>query len=260
MQGEGGQGKNMQNESMQKESIQKEVTQDEAAQAKTPQDASEPGTAEAAPDSERTAKAEGAAGHEGDAPEEGVSGLEESGGGDGAASGSEAPETPDSDKAVQNSEKKGFFKKNKKKDKKDEKIEELTDQVRRQMAEFDNFRKRTEKEKSQMYEIGAKSIIEKVLPVVDSFERGLAAVPEESRDDAFVDGMNKIYKQMMTMLEETGVKPIEAVGKEFDPNLHNAVMQTESGEYGSGVVAQELQKGYMYRDSVVRHSMVAVVN
>ncbi len=159
-----------------------------------------------------------------------------------------------------NSEKKGFFKKNKKKDKKDEKIEELTDQVKRQMAEFDNFRKRTEKEKSQMYEIGAKSIIEKVLPVVDNFERGLAAVPEENKEDAFVDGMNKIYKQMVTMLEEAGVKPIEAVGQEFNPDLHNAVMQTESEEYESGIVAQELQKGYMYRDSVVRHSMVAVVS
>ena len=132
--------------------------------------------------------------------------------------------------------KKGFFKKNKKKDKKDEKIEELTDQVKRQMAEFDNFRKRTEKEKSQMYEIGAKSIIEKVLPVVDNFERGLAAVPEDKKEDPFVDGMNKIYKQIMTMLEEVGVQPIEAVGREFDPNLHNAVMQTESDEYESGVV------------------------
>lgn len=156
--------------------------------------------------------------------------------------------------------KKGFFKKNKKKDKKDEKIEELTDQVRRQMAEFDNFRKRTDKEKTQMYEIGVKSMIEKVLPVVDNFERGLAAVPKEQEDDAFVDGMNKIYKQLMTMLEEADVKPIEAVGKEFDPNLHNAVMQMESDEYESGIVAQELQKGYMYRDSVVRHSMVAVVS
>ncbi len=171
-------------------------------------------------------------------------------------------EPADGDSA-QSGEKKGFFKKNKKKDKKDkkdEKIEELTDQVKRQMAEFDNFRKRTEKEKTQMYEIGAKSIIEKVLPVVDNFERGLAAVPEENKEDAFVDGMNKIYKQLMTMLEEADVKPIEAVGKEFDPNLHNAVMQTESEEYESGIVAQELQKGYTYRDSVVRHSMVAVVS
>lgn len=164
------------------------------------------------------------------------------------------------DDLAETSGKKGFFKKNKKKDKKEEKIEELTDQVRRQMAEFDNFRKRTEKEKTQMYEIGAKSIIEKVLPVVDNFERGLAAVPEENKEDAFVDGMNKVYKQMMAMLEEAGVQPIEAVGKEFDPNLHNAVMQTESEEYESGIVAQELQKGYMYRDSVVRHSMVAVVS
>ena len=155
--------------------------------------------------------------------------------------------------------KKLFGKKNKK-DKKDEKIEELNDRLTRQMAEFDNFRKRTEKEKTQMYEIGAKSIIEKVLPVVDNFERGLAAVPEENKEDAFVDGMNKIYKQLMTMLEEADVKPIEAVGKEFDPNLHNAVMQTESEEYDSGIVAQELQKGYTYRDSVVRHSMVAVVS
>lgn len=185
-----------------------------------------------------------------------------------SASDADAPEMPGSEEkgktadaeSGQTGEKKGFFKKNKKKDKKEEKIEELTDQVKRQMAEFDNFRKRTEKEKSQMYEIGAKSIIEKVLPVVDSFERGLAAVPEENKEDAFVEGMNKIYKQLMTMLEEADVKPIEAVGKEFDPNLHNAVMQTESEEYASGVIAQELQKGYTYRDSVVRHSMVAVVS
>lgn len=175
----------------------------------------------------------------------------------------DSKDEPADEDSAQSGEKKGFFKKNKKKekkDKKDEKIEELTDQVKRQMAEFDNFRKRTEKEKTQMYEIGAKSMIEKILPVVDNFERGLAAVPEELKEDAFVDGMNKIYKQLMTMLEEADVKPIEAVGKEFDPNLHNAVMQTESDEYESGIVAQELQKGYTYRDSVVRHSMVAVVS
>ena len=152
-----------------------------------------------------------------------------------------------------------FKKKEKKKDKRDERIEELTDQVKRQMAEFENFRKRTEKEKTQMYEVGAKSIIEKILPVVDNFERGLAAVPEEQKSDAFVEGMDKNYKQMMTVFEELDVKPIEAVGKEFDPEFHNAVMQVESEEYESGIVAQELQKGYMYRDSVVRHSMVAVV-
>lgn len=149
----------------------------------------------------------------------------------------------------------------KKQDKYKEKIEELEDRVKRQMAEFDNFRKRTEKEKSQMYEIGAKSIIEKILPVVDNFERGLAAVPEEKHtEDPFVDGMDKVYKQLMTMLAEADVKPIEAVGQEFDPNLHNAVMQVESEEFESGVIAQELQKGYMYRDTVVRHSMVAVVS
>ena len=154
--------------------------------------------------------------------------------------------------------KKGFFKK--KKDKKDEQIEELNDKLKRQMAEFDNFRKRTEKEKTQMYDMGAKSIIEKILPVIDNFERGLAAVPEEQREDAFVVGMDKVYRQMLTELDASGVKPIEAVGQEFDLNFHNAVMQVESEEYDSGVVAQELQKGYMYKDSVVRHSMVAVVS
>lgn len=156
-------------------------------------------------------------------------------------------------------EKKSFFKKKEKKSKQDEKIEELTDQVKRQMAEFDNFRKRTEKEKTQMFEVGAKSVIEKILPVVDNFERGLAAVPEEQKEDGFVEGMNKIYKQLMTELEGLEVKPIEAVGIEFDPEFHNAVMQVENDELESGMVAQELQKGYMYRDTVVRHSMVAVV-
>jgi molecular chaperone GrpE len=151
----------------------------------------------------------------------------------------------------------GFFKK--KKDKRDEQIEELNDRLRRQMAEFDNFRKRTEKEKSQMFDMGARSIIEKILPVVDNFERGLAAVPEEQKEDAFVSGMDKVYKQLMTELEAAQVSPIECVGKEFDPELHNAVMQVENEELESGVVAQELQKGYKYKDTVVRHSMVAVV-
>ena len=136
-----------------------------------------------------------------------------------------------------------------------EKIEELEDRVKRQMAEFDNFRKRTEKEESQMFETGAKSVIEKILPVVDNFERGLAAVTEEEKG-GFADGMNMIYKQLMTELESIGVKPIEAVGQEFDPDFHNAVMQVESEEYESGIVAQELQKGYTYRDSVVRHSKI----
>lgn len=140
-----------------------------------------------------------------------------------------------------------------------EQIEQLEDRVKRQLAEFENFRNRTEKEKAAMFETGAKSVIEKLLPVVDNFERGLATVPEDKLEDPFVDGMNRIYKQLLTELENLGVKPIEAVGTEFDPNLHNAVMQVESEEFESGVVAQELQKGYTYRDSVVRHSMVAVV-
>ena len=154
--------------------------------------------------------------------------------------------------------KKSFFKK--KKDKKDEQIEELTDKVKRQMAEFDNFRKRTEKEKSQMYDMGAKTIVEKILPVIDNFERGLAAVPEDNKEDAFVVGMDKIYRQMLTVLEEAGVKPIEAVGAEFDPNFHNAVMHVEDENLGENVVAEEFQKGYTYRDSVIRHSMVKVAN
>lgn len=153
--------------------------------------------------------------------------------------------------------KKSFF--GKKDNKLQDKVDELEDRVKRQMAEFENFRKRTDKEKQAMFDTGAKSVIEKILPVVDNFERGLATVPEESKEDPFVDGMNRIYKQLMTELENIGVKPIEAVGQEFDPNLHNAVMQVESDEYESGVVAQELQKGYTYHDMVVRHSMVGVV-
>lgn len=140
-----------------------------------------------------------------------------------------------------------------------EQIEQLEDKVKRQLAEFENFRNRTEKEKLAMFETGAKSVIEKMLPVVDNFERGLATVPEDKKEDPFVDGMNRIYRQLLTELENIGVKPIEAVGQEFDPNLHNAVMQVQSEQYESGVVAQELQRGYTYRESVVRHSMVAVV-
>ena len=155
-------------------------------------------------------------------------------------------------------------KKKEKTDKKQEalktKIDELEDRVKRQMAEFDNFRKRTEKEKSAMFETGAKSVIEKILPVVDNFERGLATVPESDKGGAFEQGMEMIYKQLLTELEAIDVKPIEAIGKEFDPEFHNAVMQVESEEYESGIIAQELQKGYTYRDSVVRHSMVAVVS
>ena len=155
-------------------------------------------------------------------------------------------------------EKKGFFKK--KKDKKDEKIEELTDMVKRQMAEFDNYRKRTEKEKSSMYEIGAREVIEKILPIVDNFERGLAAVPEEEKETPFVDGMNKIYRQLLSVFEGMGVKAIESVGQEFNPDYHNAVMHVEDEEAGENVVVEEFQKGYTYKDTVIRHSMVKVAN
>lgn len=157
-------------------------------------------------------------------------------------------------------EKKKKDKSEKKQEALKEKIDELEDRVKRQMAEFDNFRKRTEKEKTAMFETGAKSVIEKILPVVDNFERGLASVPEEEKGTGFAQGMEMIYKQLMTELENMDVKPIPAVGEEFNPDFHNAVMQVESEEYESGVIAQELQKGYTYRDSVVRHSMVAVVS
>ena len=163
-------------------------------------------------------------------------------------------------KDTESKEKKKFFAKKEKKDKKDEKIEELTDRLTRQMAEFDNFRKRTEREKYQMYEIGAKDIIEKILPVIDNFERGLAAVPEESKEDPFVEGMEKIYKQLTTTLESLGVEPIEAVDKEFNPDLHNAVMHVEDESVGDNIVVEELQKGYTYKGFVVRHSMVKVAN
>lgn len=157
-------------------------------------------------------------------------------------------------------EKKKREKADKKQDALKEKIEELEDRVKRQMAEFDNFRKRTEKEKASMYEIGAKSVIEKILPVIDNFERGLAAVPEEQKEDSFVVGMDKIYKQILATLDEIGVKPIEAVGQEFDPNFHNAVMHVEDETLGENTVAEEFQKGYIYRETVVRHSMVKVAN
>ena len=169
----------------------------------------------------------------------------------------EAKADPDTD-----GEKKGFFgkKKKDKKDKKDIQIEELTDRVKRQMAEFDNFRKRTEKEKSAMFEVGAKSVVEKILPVIDNFERGLGSVTEDQKEDPFVQGVEMTYKQLMTVLEGLEVKPIEAVGREFDPNLHNAVMHTEDDSVGENVVVEEFQKGYTYRDSVIRHSMVKVAN
>jgi len=174
----------------------------------------------------------------------------------------EASEDDGDTEAGENDQKSGkkFFGKKNKKDKKDEKIDELTDRLTRQMAEFDNFRKRTDKEKSQMYEIGAKDIIDKILPVVDNFERGLGAVKGEEKEDPFIQGMEKVYKQLMTMLESAGVKPIEAVGQEFNPDFHNAVMHVDDENFGENIVAEEFQKGYMYRDSVVRHSMVKVAN
>lgn len=183
---------------------------------------------------------------------------------DTAEEASEQPEEAIEEEACEEGDKKSdkkFFQK--KQDKKtaalEEKIAELEDKTKRQMAEFENFRKRTEKEKSMMFETGAKSVIEKILPVIDNFERGLAAIEPDNKD-SFYEGMCMIHKQMLAELEKIGVTPIEALGKEFDPNFHNAVMQVESEEFESGVVAQELQKGYLYRDTVVRYSMVAVVS
>lgn len=169
-----------------------------------------------------------------------------------------AEEAVEDAEAKESDEKKGFFKK--KKDKKDEQIEELTDRLKRQMAEFENFRKRSEKEKAQMFDMGAKTIVEKILPVIDNFERGFTTVEEADKEDAFVVGMDKVYKQMLATLEEAGVKAIESVGQEFNPDFHNAIMHVEDEELGENVVAEELQKGYMYRDTVVRHSMVKVAN
>ena len=170
----------------------------------------------------------------------------------------ETPEEAADEKDSEKESKKGFKKKEKKKDKRDEQIEQLNDKVMRQMAEFENFRRRTELEKSQMFATGAKSIVEKILPVVDNFERGLATVEEGA--DPFADGMLMIYKQLLTTLDEAGVKPIEAVGQEFNPDFHNAVMHVEDEEVGENVVVEEFQKGYMYNDTVVRHSMVKVAN
>ncbi len=172
---------------------------------------------------------------------------------------SDENEAQDAEPNEKKGKKKSLLGKEKKPNKLQEKVDELEDRVKRQMAEFDNFRKRSEKEKSAMFETGAKSVIEKILPVVDNFERGLAGLSEEEMKEPFAEGMNMVYKQLIAELEKLEVKPIEAVGCEFNPELHNAVMQVASEEYESGIIAQELQKGYTYRDSVVRHSMVAVV-
>ena len=218
---------------MSKEDMVKEAVEEAKAKAaeESGQDASEEETAEDAADTE-----------------------------DSAEQAEESESDTDEGKEDSKAEKKKFFGKKNKKDKKDEKIDELTDRLTRQMAEFDNFRKRTEKEKSQMYEIGAKDIIEKILPIVDNFERGLASMPEEEKATPFAEGMEKIYKQLMTTLESIDVKPIEAVGKEFNPDFHNAVMHVEDEELDENIIVEEFQKGYTYRDSVVRHSMVKVAN
>ena len=225
-------------DNMSKEDMVKEAVEEAKAKAAEAEQAEETGEAEETAEAGEDAGTEEA---ETEAPEE------------------DAGECGPEDEASKAEKKKLFGKKNKK-DKKDEKIEELTDRLTRQMAEFDNFRKRTEKEKSQMYEIGAKDIIEKILPVVDNFERGLGSMSEEDKAAPFAEGMEKIYKQLMTTLDGIGVKPIEAVGKEFNPDFHNAVMHEESEEVGENIITEEFQKGYMYRDSVVRHSMVKVAN
>ncbi|MGN0402584.1 MAG: nucleotide exchange factor GrpE [Acetatifactor sp.] len=197
-----------------------------------------------------------------DGEAEGTDSAEDSEGADDTEEDTAAEDAPEGEDPKTWAEKRAA-KKQAKQDKKadayKEQIAQLEDKVKRQLAEFENFRNRTEKEKQAMFEVGARSVIEKILPVIDNFERGFATVEPEDKEDAFVDGMQRVYKQLMTELDSIGVKPIEAVGKEFDPNLHNAVMQVASEEYETGTVAQELQKGYMYRDTVVRHSMVSVV-
>ena len=174
----------------------------------------------------------------------------------------QAAENQPDDKDVQTDDKKRFF--GKKKDKKDKQIEDLTAQLddlrKRNLAEFENFRKRTEKEKSTMFDMGAKSVVEKLFPIIDNFERGFAGLSEEQMSDPFVSGMDMVYKQLVKALADMGVEPIEAVGKPFDPNLHNAVMHVEDENLGENTVAQEFQKGYLYHGSVVRHSMVQVAN
>lgn len=229
----------MRNMEERKEDLQEEMTVDDAEDIETCE-------------GEDTSKEEPTA--------EPIAGEDEKEGKEQEASQEESQDEADADEKAD----KKLFKKKQKADKKQdamkEKIDELEDKVKRQMAEFDNFRKRTEKEKTTMFEAGARSVIEKILPVVDNFERGLASVPEDEKGKPFAEGMEMIYKQLMTELEKMEVKPIPAIGEEFDPNFHNAVMQVESEEYESGVIAQELQKGYTYRDTVVRHSMVAVVS
>ena len=230
---------------------EEEVNGEEAADASEGSDASEEVSQEPG-----GVESEGASGEEENDAED-ASGAGDAS--DEAAAGTDAKTAG----SASSEKKSGFFSRNKKADREKvemkEKIDGLEDKVRRQMAEFDNYRKRTEKEKDQMFTMGEKSVIEKMLPIVDNFERGFDTIKEEDQDDAFVAGMQKIYQQLIRQLDALGVKPIEAVGQEFDPEFHNAVMQVESDEYESGIVAQELQRGYLYHDQVIRHSMVAVV-
>ena len=260
------------NETLIKEAIRRAEEAQKAEEAKKAEEAAageeEAGPAEDAADGPKDAyETDNAAGAEaGNASKDGESAKDsaaesetEADAADGAAeaeAGTDAEETGDDTKGAM--KKGGLF--SKKSDKKDEKIAELNDKILRNLAEFENFRKRTDKEKSQMFEIGAKSIVEKILPTIDNFERGLATVPEDKKDDPFVQGMEKVYQQLLSSLSEAGVTPIEAVGKEFDPNLHNAVMHEDNEEFGENTVSAELQKGYMYRDTVVRHAMVKVAN
>ena len=240
----------MSKEDMVKEAVEeaKVKAAEEAVQSEESADESEAGAA--AQDAQEKEKDADAAGDDVDGGDSAEEDSDDSG---------DMTEGSGEEDASKNEKRKLFGKKNKK-DKKDEKIEELTDRLTRQMAEFDNFRKRTEKEKSQMYEIGAKDIIEKILPIVDNFERGLGSMNEEEKATPFAEGMEKIYKQLMTTLESLGVKPIDAVGQEFNPDFHNAVMHVEDEELDENIIAEEFQKGYMYRDSVVRHSVVKVAN
>ena len=246
--------KNMEEEKKQETAAQEEAEiKEPEAQTETVQEDAQPATEEETAKPEKEVTAEDTAEDTDREPE--AETAEESS--------DESTDEEDTGDAEPGKEKgKGIFGKirKEKKDPRDQKIEELTDRYTRLMAEFENFRKRTEKEKAAMFEVGAKSIVEKILPVVDNFERGLAAVPEAEKQDAFTEGMQKVYKQFITSLEEAGVTPIEAVGKEFDPELHNAVMHIEDENFGENTVAEEFQKGYRYRDSVVRHSMVKVAN
>ena len=235
-----------------------ETTQEEEAleERTASEEKEEEQTAEADPASEKKADDKEAAGSEDEKISESDTPEDEPLGDEGSGDDKEQPEKEGESKDPRL---KSFFKKKSKKNKFEEQVESLTDRLKRQMAEFENFRKRSEKEKSQMYDMGAKSMIERILPVADSFERGLGGLNEEE-DNPFADGMRMVYKQLMTALDEAGVKEIEAVGKTFDPDLHNAVMHIDDDSYGENEIVEELQKGYTYHDSVVRYAMVKVAN